>query len=123
MAKAAGSIRLLLAGVFLLARMALGFATPVPPCPAAAQLSPVVHSASVHATAATSAHDPGDASRSPPATVPCCCGSGLSGTALGVLPSPLPVERRAASDLVFATDRGSDVVGVRASPALPPPRS
>lgn len=123
MSKAAGSIRLLLASVFLLARMALGFAAPVQPCPAATHASTVAHSSNHHVAGASSTKGFEDTPGHPATAVPCCCGSGLSGTALGVLPSPLPLERLAASSLAFAPDRASDIRGIRASPALPPPRS
>jgi len=123
MGKAAGSIQLLLAGVFLLARMALGFAAPVQPCPAAAQVPAAVHAGDHHVAGASSAKGLEDAPSRPDTAVPCCCGSGLSGTALGVLPSPMPLAWRPASDLAFAPEPGSDSPGLRASPALPPPRS
>jgi hypothetical protein len=122
MSKAAGSIRLLVVGLFLLTRMALGFAAPVQPCPAAAQVSAADHSGNHHVTGASSIQGLEDTPGFSAKAVPCCCGPGLSGTALGVLPPPIRLERLAASGLAIALDPGSDISGIRASPVLPPPR-
>jgi hypothetical protein len=122
MGRAAGPIRLLLAGVFLLARIALGFAAGAQPCPAVTHVQAVAPHGAAQVIAASPGESMGNAPCRPDHAMPCCCGPGLCGTALGVLPPPLPLDPLPISALAFAPDRGADVPGIRASPALPPPR-
>ena len=59
----------------------------------------------------------------PDQAMSCCCGSGLYGTALAVLPSPAPLDPLPLAAVAFTPDRGSDVMGIGGSPALPHPAS
>jgi len=99
--KAASSIRVLLAGVFPLARMALGFAALVQPCPAAGQVPAAAHPGDHHLAGVSSAKASEDSPGNPATAVPCGCGCGRSGPALGVLPPPKPSARPVASGLAF----------------------
>ena len=122
MGRAAGPIRLLLAGVFLLARIALGFAASTQPYPAATHSPAVTHHEAGPAFAAVSGKGLKDAPCRPGHAAPCSCGSGLCGTALAVLPSPALLGPLPASAAVFTPDRATSPAGIRASPVLPPPR-
>jgi len=122
MDRTVGPIRLLLAVMFLLARTALGFAASIQPCPATAHVQAALHVGADHVAAAS----PGQRMKNAPCradhTMPCCCGSGLCGTALGVLPPPAAQDLLPVSTLAFMPDGDTGMAGIQASPALPPPR-
>ncbi|RAI55227.1 hypothetical protein DOO78_24550 [Roseicella frigidaeris] len=122
MGRAAGLVRLMLAAVFLLGRMALGFAAGIQPCPAAMHVQTVTHNGAGHAAAASPSKGMADAPCRPDHVMPCCCGPGLCGTALAVLPSATQLGPHAAFTVAFTPGPASAAAGIRASPALPPPR-
>ena len=122
MGRAAGLVRLLLAVVFLLARTALGFAAGVQPCPTAMHVQTLAHNGAGHAAAASPGRGMADAPCRPDHAMPCCCGPGLCGTPLAVLPPPTPLGPTSASTVAFTLGLASAAAGIRASPALPPPR-
>lgn len=125
MGRAAGLIRLLLAGVFLLARAALGVTASAGPLPATTVSQTEVHHVAGHA-APTTAGVSGKAATDAPCrqhrAMPCNCGPGLCGTAVAVLPATAFRGPLLATTVAFTPGPASAVVGICASPALPPPR-
>jgi hypothetical protein len=118
----AGLIRLVLAGLFLLARVALGVPASAAPMPPAMHAQMAAHVETVQAATSPATRAATNDPCCPDHAMPCCCGPGLCGTALAVLPAPAWLGPAHACAVAFESGRAPAVTGIRARPAIHPPR-
>jgi hypothetical protein len=128
--QAAGFIRIVLAAVLLLARAGLGVAANAPLPPVAIHGTPAMqtderqHDLVVTGMASTDTHRLLDgAPCCQDRLTPGCCGPGLGGTSVGVLPALTTLEWPTTSAVLFTLGPVVADSGIRASPVLPPPQN